>query len=422
MRTRNFLLCLSLLVTTSVRAQNFTLNISNLAAVYTVPVDTSFQRLYLLQEMLGSDWTDSPGSLEITFHNTAPSPITYTFAGLMQVNLGTELVDTLAFQITPHSSQDSVETGQFSTPNGLVPGFRYIDFPGDSVSGVTLDFTLDTLAFDEQYLFIWYRADTLSDWSPFQPMALGNIWKYTGAFPAYSRERLEVIDTTTSGDTTIYTVSRQREFSEGYGEGVVTDTGKVFTRSSARYSVGYYSDAYLDLLICSFQSVMPPDNIWTLEGIFPYSDGSLDYGVVLMMGGAGFRRYGVGFHLFIGDNIGTVSRLIGYRVGDEVWGDIDVITGIQEEPQTPRDFSINVYPNPFNPITMIRYGLPQSDQVTVAIFDALGRRVAVLVDQEMTSAGIHRKIWNATEEASGIYFIQIASQTQTRVQKVLLVK
>ncbi|MCF7797087.1 MAG: T9SS type A sorting domain-containing protein, partial [Candidatus Marinimicrobia bacterium] len=185
-------------------------------------------------------------------------------------------------------------------------------------------------------------------------------------------------------------------------------------------------DAYLDLLICSFQSVMPPDNIWTLEGIFPYSDGSLDYGVVLMMGGAGFRRYGVGFHLFIGDNIGTVSRLIGYQVGDEAWGDIDIITSLQDEPIAPASFQLTAYPNPFNPSTNIRYALPENSRVEIIIYDQLGRQVNTLVNGQRT-AGDYALKWNGTDVAgrqlsSGLYFCQIRAGGFTRTVKLVLLK
>lgn len=60
------------------------------------------------------------------------------------------------------------------------------------------------------------------------------------------------------------------------------------------------------------------------------------------------------------------------------------------------------YPNPFNPHTVIKYELPVESVVNIEVFDMLGRRVAVLVD-EAKSAGTHSVTFNAAPFPSGVY-------------------
>lgn len=80
------------------------------------------------------------------------------------------------------------------------------------------------------------------------------------------------------------------------------------------------------------------------------------------------------------------------------------------------------YPNPFNPATTIRFVLPQESKVQLQVFDVIGRRVATLINNDVRSAGIHRVSFDASRQASGMYFAVIQVGNQRFVQKMLLVK
>jgi hypothetical protein len=79
------------------------------------------------------------------------------------------------------------------------------------------------------------------------------------------------------------------------------------------------------------------------------------------------------------------------------------------------------YPNPFNASTVIRYSLPEPSQVTIKIYDILGRRVEPLIDDKQ-QAGYHQITWNAAERSSGIYLYRIQAGDNTETRKMLLVK
>jgi hypothetical protein len=95
---------------------------------------------------------------------------------------------------------------------------------------------------------------------------------------------------------------------------------------------------------------------------------------------------------------------------------------IETQPLIPENFFLSQsFPNPFNPSTTIKYGLPQSAQVTLSVFNALGQRVAVLVDNRQ-EAGYHEASFNASNLGSGVYFYRLQAGDFTSVQKMLLLK
>jgi hypothetical protein len=88
----------------------------------------------------------------------------------------------------------------------------------------------------------------------------------------------------------------------------------------------------------------------------------------------------------------------------------------------PQAFVLSpAYPNPFNPSTTLSFTLPVAANVTLAVYDVQGKRVADLMQGALT-AGEHRATWNAGSQASGIYFVELAAGTQTARQKIVLLK
>ncbi|MCG8372449.1 MAG: T9SS type A sorting domain-containing protein [Balneolales bacterium] len=83
----------------------------------------------------------------------------------------------------------------------------------------------------------------------------------------------------------------------------------------------------------------------------------------------------------------------------------------ETNPELPNRLQLHQnYPNPFNPSTIIPFELNQPSQVQLVVFDALGRQVAVLLD-EHRSAGLHRVSFNASGLSSGVYFYELSSLT-----------
>jgi hypothetical protein len=95
---------------------------------------------------------------------------------------------------------------------------------------------------------------------------------------------------------------------------------------------------------------------------------------------------------------------------------------IQVTVDIPKDYTLyQNYPNPFNPTTTINYDLPKNSHITLKVYDALGREVATLVDQEKT-AGSYQATVDGSRFASGVYFYRIEAGTFSQTKKLLLVK
>ena len=79
------------------------------------------------------------------------------------------------------------------------------------------------------------------------------------------------------------------------------------------------------------------------------------------------------------------------------------------------------YPNPFNPVTNIEFGLPITNFVSLSIYDLQGRVIVELVNSEL-DAGWHSYTWNAKNIASGLYFVKLSTENFQQIQKVMLLK
>ena len=88
----------------------------------------------------------------------------------------------------------------------------------------------------------------------------------------------------------------------------------------------------------------------------------------------------------------------------------------------PNEFFLEQnYPNPFNPSTKIKYEIPQTEYVSLIVYNSLGSEVAVLVNEEQF-AGSHEINFDATELSSGIYFYALRINNLSRTKKMILLK
>jgi fibronectin type 3 domain-containing protein len=107
----------------------------------------------------------------------------------------------------------------------------------------------------------------------------------------------------------------------------------------------------------------------------------------------------------------------------KVSNEVSVIaTGVDERSGIPREYNLwQNYPNPFNPTTTINYELPTNSHVTLMVYDALGREVATLVDENKT-AGSYNAAFDGSRYASGVYFYKLSAGTFTQIKKMILLK
>jgi len=84
------------------------------------------------------------------------------------------------------------------------------------------------------------------------------------------------------------------------------------------------------------------------------------------------------------------------------------------------------YPNPFTPVTTLRYDLPENSLVNITIYDMLGKQVTTLINKTQ-DAGNKSVIWDATNDygkpvSAGIYLYQIRAGEYISTKKIVLLK
>jgi len=102
-----------------------------------------------------------------------------------------------------------------------------------------------------------------------------------------------------------------------------------------------------------------------------------------------------------------------FNYSNEIEVDVDL---------SPKEFSLKQnYPNPFNPVTKIKYSIPAKAFVTLNVYNAIGEKIAELVNNEM-NAGNYEISFDGTGLSSGIYYYKITAGNFSEVKKMMLVK
>jgi len=89
---------------------------------------------------------------------------------------------------------------------------------------------------------------------------------------------------------------------------------------------------------------------------------------------------------------------------------------------TPREFRLEQnYPNPFNPATNIRFSIASTSEVSLRVFDMLGREMAALVNGTL-APGTYSVKWDASTAPSGVYFYTVHAGNYSETRSMVLVK
>lgn len=83
--------------------------------------------------------------------------------------------------------------------------------------------------------------------------------------------------------------------------------------------------------------------------------------------------------------------------------------------------TLSTYPNPFSNLTNISFSIPQSQKVSLQVFDELGKLVKTIASEQM-QAGFHQLKWNAASVAKGIYYIKFNSGNYAETKKITIIK
>ena len=131
--------------------------------------------------------------------------------------------------------------------------------------------------------------------------------------------------------------------------------------------------------------------------------------------------------------VGTIGEVFTNKVVSSTtiltsgfWGSVAQIT-LDVDDVMPEEFSISkAYPNPFNPTVNIDFSIPEEVDITIQIFDLLGRNV-FNHEQNFNTAGKYRFQWHGVNDlgmpiASGVYFVTIQHKANIFKQKITFLK
>jgi hypothetical protein len=165
--------------------------------------------------------------------------------------------------------------------------------------------------------------------------------------------------------------------------------------------------------------------------IFP-PNGNLVFGMTLYGNSSGdlisFKAYDVSIDHIFDSTYFTYSfipnDIVGSADNPVEWSFTDQNLNINNE-SLPDEFILHpAHPNPFNPVTTIRFSIPNVETlhaVSLRIYDIQGKLVETLVDGELSS-GNHSVKWDADGVSSGVYFVLLEGSGQREIQKVVLMK
>jgi hypothetical protein len=99
------------------------------------------------------------------------------------------------------------------------------------------------------------------------------------------------------------------------------------------------------------------------------------------------------------------------------------IVGVEDDiVSLPKDITLHQnYPNPFNASTTISFELPEQRDVNLTIYDLLGRKITVLLDEPM-NAGTHQAVFNADDYSSGVYLYNLKTGDINETRSMILLK
>jgi hypothetical protein len=106
-----------------------------------------------------------------------------------------------------------------------------------------------------------------------------------------------------------------------------------------------------------------------------------------------------------------------------ILGELAGLGEVDEGTELPESIHLDQnYPNPFNPSTTIRFTLPEASNVSITVFDMLGRSVRTLIDGRAMEAGAHEVAFDANDLASGTYLYRMDAGATTITRQMTLVK
>jgi hypothetical protein len=269
-------------------------------------------------------------------------------------------------------------------------------------------------------------AMAASQSNDFLPLAVGNQWTYhywwqhieyatittdTGTATCY------IYSKTSSNDSVFWSILETRDIVRLHGDSpdstrAIVDSSRfsLLEQNSGDHAMSIVGSSSIFLLAGGYSRYYPSDPDDTVLAGVGNGYNFLNYIIFQRLTGPIDIHYS-----FYGAHIGTAAH---HTLSNAL------ITSVPQTQQSGSPFVFTLsqnYPNPFNPTTSIRFAVPVSQFVFLAVYDLLGREVAVLVHEEKP-AGTYTVQWNAAGISSGVYLYRLHAGKLVETKKLILLR
>ncbi|HRQ55735.1 MAG: T9SS type A sorting domain-containing protein [Ignavibacteriaceae bacterium] len=129
-----------------------------------------------------------------------------------------------------------------------------------------------------------------------------------------------------------------------------------------------------------------------------------------------------------GDAVGQIF-IKGCIINSVLFGDTtNVVTSVFDLSEIPDQFSLYPnFPNPFNPLTTIKFDLIKSETISLIIYDIMGREIRRLIDNDFYHHGSNKIVWDGRNSgsqlvASGVYYYKLSVSNASKTRSMILIK
>ena len=294
---------------------------------------------------------------------------------------------------------------------------------------ITLTFMLQNILYSQSSFYDGFETGDFSKWDDNIGATISNVYKHSGNYSAkfevdYYHQPKKIVKNNSSSvyfkiNYYVYVSEWIRQTGVAVGGNGLLWFFEVWKR---------YANPEGDIYDCNHQSVAQP------SVYFPLNHWNH---IVIERIATGYMYVWINGTQFVdGVYIGPCSytditlAFTWYYYGSaKIIGYIDDVT-IYYEPvsiktissEIPSQFNLSQnYPNPFNPSTNIRFDLQKTSETKLFVYDAIGREVATLVNEEL-KAGSYQADWNGSGYPSGLYFYRLQADGFVETRKMILIK
>ncbi len=366
------------------------------------------------------------------------NPLLRTFGAMLLLLVGSPLA-LKAQNFNLHSNGVTVEcTAAAVGDTGTINGVEYTKRTAGQITEANAATTCTSGITDMYQMF--YQASTfngdISSWDVSSVTDMSYMFFYASAFNG-DISKWDVSSVTNMSDMFAGADAFNGDISK-WDVSSVTDMSYMFYYASAfngdiskwdvssvtnMYAMFFYADAFNgDISKWDVSSVTNMSDMFSRADAFNGDISKWDVSSVTNMNYMFWkaRTFNQDLSSWCVSNITSAPTNFGNAGTDPVWGTCPITSNQLDE--KPLVFGLDQnYPNPFNPSTTINYSIKEAGAVTINVYNAMGQKVATLVN-EMKTVGNYTARWNAASHASGMYYYRLEANGQAITQKMTLIK